>query len=76
MDGCLLGGRSAAIDPRIVRDEIGIVVAVFLILGHEPDRGSEPSSAASRRMFMIVWVGNAVMPGTFADDRRQSVPGG
>jgi hypothetical protein len=24
VDGCLLGGRSAAIDPRVVRDEIGI----------------------------------------------------
>jgi DNA-binding CsgD family transcriptional regulator len=32
MDGCLLGGRSAAIDPRVVRDEIGIVVAVEVLV--------------------------------------------
>lgn len=36
MDGCLLGGRSAAIDPRVVRDELGIVVALFLVLGDQP----------------------------------------
>src|SRR5713101_1868921 len=55
VDGCLLGGRSAAIDPRVVRDEIGIVVAVFLILGHEPARprvravvGREPAHVHDR----------------------------
>jgi len=36
LDGCLLGGRSAAVDPRVVRDEIGIVVALFLVFGDQP----------------------------------------
>ena len=30
MDGCIFPGRSAAIDPRVVRDEIGIHSALIL----------------------------------------------
>jgi hypothetical protein len=54
VDSCLLGGRSAAIDPRVARDEIGIVAALFLVLGDQPAgpsrrRPAVVVSAMSRR---------------------------
>jgi hypothetical protein len=63
VDGCLLGGRSAAIDPRVVRDEIRIVVALFLVLGDQRAGprvraavGREPMDVTGRRVLVPVPV--------------------